>query len=269
MPSFNFLSSHFIAALLALIPLLVSAHEIEVVMGSEHWKYREFGFLNNELDREQGWLSHIEFNSLLEVTRQHKIHTRINAQHGTLDYIGQTQGGNALRTRTKESTKGSAISWRYYFTHAYLGLGVTQQMWDRKIQASAHSSKLDEYYRWWGPQLELGSFYTRNQLTVGFASSVSVLNGNMMVDLTEVIYKDKTLNFGKPKIPLNDAYEINAQLQIKYEFVRNWFLLLNHYQGLRHFPESDYVTVHSGIFLNEPKSKNYYYGVNAGVGIKF
>lgn len=241
------------------------AHELSLLIGEERWLYREFSELNNELDREQGWLTGVEASALLSLNQHHKIHLLYAFQDDTLDYEGATQAGAPHQTKTDETTHKNQASWRYYFDHVYLGLGVNYQAWDREIQASNSVGHLDEYYRWFGPMFELGWQAQYERLTFDFLTNASHLNGDMVVDLTHI-------GLNKPKLYLRSGYEFAVHLKLNYQLVDQWALQLKHQLGYRYFPKTDFVTDRRGlkqITINEPESKNYFQGYWLGLSYQF
>ncbi|HUH57006.1 MAG TPA: hypothetical protein VL020_00610, partial [Pseudomonadales bacterium] len=139
------------------------------------------------------------------------------------------------------------------------------QAWDREIRATADSVLLNEYYRWFGPVLELGWFKQYQRIKLEVAGSVASLNGDLVVDLTHA-------GLNKPKLYLRNGYEVAASLQLSYQLSQRWALQLKHNQGYRYFPATAYVTDRRGFneaTLNEPKSKNYFQGYWVGLNYQF
>ena len=241
------------------------AHELSLLIGNERWLYREYSEFNSELNREQGWLSGFETTLLWDIGQQHKIHLLYAFQDDPLEYDGFTQSGNPLQTITDEVTYKNIATWRYYFDSVYLGFGGQYQAWDREIRATNESSHLNEYYRWFGPVLELGWFKQYQRFKFELAGSAASLNGDMVVDLTHA-------GLNKPKLYLRNGYEVAASLQLSYQLSQRWALQLKHNQGYRYFPATAYVTDRRGFneaTLNEPKSKNYFQGYWVGLNYQF
>jgi|SRR5690554_365863 len=241
------------------------AHEVSVFVGQERWLYREYSPNNDELDREQGWLNGFEGNVLFNVSQRTKINFLYVFQDDSIGYVGATQKGAPLQTITDETTHKNIVTWRYYLDNVYLGFGGQYQSWDRKIRASKNSIHLDEFYRWFGPVLELGWFKQYERLKFEVTGSAASLNGDLVVDLTHV-------DLNKPKLYLKDGYEVGATLQLSYQLAEQWRIQLKHQQGYRYFPETDFVTDRRGnkqSTLNEPKSKNYFHGYWAGISYQF
>lgn len=245
--------------------LAVQAHELSLLIGEERWLYREYGVFDDELDREQGWLSGFETSLLWDINQQHKIYLFYAFQDDPLEYVGATQSGNPLQTITDEVTYKNIATWRYYLDNVYFGLGGQYQAWDREIRATNEALHLNEYYRWFGPVLELGWFKQYQRLKFELAGSAASLNGDMVVDLTHA-------GLNKPKLYLRKGYEIGAVLKLSYQLSEQWALQLKHNQGYRYFPRTDPVIVRLGLnseSLVEPESKNYFQGYWAGLSYQF
>lgn len=243
----------------------VQAHELSLLIGEERWLYREYGVFDDELDREQGWLSGFETTLLWDINQHHKIHLFYAFQDDPLEYVGATQLGDPLQTITDEVTYKNIATWRYYFDSVYLGFGGQYQAWDREIRATNEALHLNEYYRWFGPVLEFGWFKQYQRFKFELAGSAASLNGDLVVDLTHI-------GLNKPKLYLRNGYEVAASLQLSYQLSERWALKLKHNQGYRYFPATAYVTDRRGFneaTLNEPKSKNYFQGYWAGLSYQF
>lgn len=241
------------------------AHELSLLIGEERWLYREYGVFDDELDREQGWLSGFETSLLWDINQHHKIHLFYAFQDDPLEYVGATQQGAPLQTITDEVTYKNIATWRYYFDSVYLGFGGQYQAWDREIRATNEALHLNEYYRWFGPVLEFGWFKQYQRFKFELAGSAASLNGDMVVDLTHA-------GLNKPKLYLRNGYEVAASLQLSYQLSQRWALQLKHNQGYRYFPATAYVTDRRGFneaTLNEPKSKNYFQGYWVGLNYQF
>ncbi len=267
MPScFTNLKGRFLSGLLLFCCYFnAQAHELSLLIGEERWLYREYNSENKELDREQGWLSALETALLLDITQRHKIHLLYAFQDDPLEYVGATQIGVYHRTITDERTHKNSATWRYYFESAYLGFGGQYQSWDRKIHATEDVLHLDEYYRWFGPVLELGWLKQYQRFKFELAGSAASLNGDLVVDLTHI-------GLNKPKLYLRNGYEVAASLQLSYQLSERWALKLKHNQGYRYFPQTDSVTDRRGakqLTINEPESKNYFQGYWVGLNYQF
>src|SRR5690554_3413123 len=241
------------------------AHELSLLIGNERWLYREYSEFNSERNREQGWLSGFEAALLLDLGQQHKIYFLYAFQDDPLEYVGATQSGNPLQTITDEVTYKNIATWRYYLDNVYFGFGGQYQAWDREIRATNEASHLNEYYRWFGPVLELGWFKQYQRIKLEVAGSEASLNGDLVVDLTHA-------GLNKPKLYLRNGYEVAASLQLSYQLSQRWALQLKHNQGYRYFPATAYVTDRRGFneaTLNEPKSKNYFQGYWVGLNYQF
>lgn len=241
------------------------AHELSLLIGNERWLYREYSEFNSELNREQGWLSGFEAALLLDLGQQHKIHLLYAFQDDSLDYEGATQVGDPLTTTTDEITYTNIATWRYYFDNVYLGLGGYYQGWDRKIRAAGDVKHLYEFYRWFGPVLELGWFKQYQQVKLELEGTVASLNGDLVVDLTHV-------GLNKPKLYLRNGYEVGAVLTLSFQLSEQWALELKHNQGYRYFPKTDFVTDRRGskqLTISEPESKNYFQGYWLGLSYQF
>ena len=241
------------------------AHELSLIIGEERWLYREYSASNQELNREQGWLSGFETSLLWDIGQQHKIHLLYAFQDDPLEYDGFTQSGNPLQTITDEVTYKNIATWRYYFDSAYLGFGGQYQAWDREIRATNEASHLNEYYRWFGPVLELGWFKQYQRFKFKLAGSAASLNGDLVVDLTHV-------GPDKPKVYLKNGYEVGAILKLSFQLSEQWALQLKHNQGYRYFPKTDSVFALIDSMLeeiHEPESKNYFQGYWVGLGYQF
>lgn len=260
------LKGRFLSGLLLLCCYLtVQAHEVSIFVGQERWLYREFSPSNDELDREQGWLSGFEAAVLFSVNQRNKIYLLYAFQNDALDYVGATQIGAPHQTKTDETTHKNIATWRYYLNNVYLGFGGQYQSWDRKIRAANRVKHLDEFYRWFGLVLEMGWFKQYERLKFEVTGSASSLNGDLVVDLTHV-------DLNKPKLYLKDGYEVGATLQLSYQLAEQWRIQLKHQQGYRYFPETDFVTDRRGnkqSTLNEPESKNYFQGYWVGLNYQF
>src|SRR5690554_26353 len=241
------------------------AHELSLLIGEERWLYREYSASNQELNREQGRLSGFESTSLWDISQHHKIYLLYAFQDDPLEYDGFTQAGVPLQTITDEVTYKNIATWRYYFDSAYLGFGGQYQAWDREIRATTDSVLLNEYYRWFGPVLELGWFKQYQRIKLEVAGSVASLNGDLVVDLTHV-------GGTKPKLYLRNGYEVGAVLKFSFKLSEQWALQLKHNQGYRYFPKTGSVTDLRGsrqLTINEPESKNYFHGYWAGISYQF
>lgn len=246
------------------------AHELSLLIGEERWLYREYDIFNDELDREQGWLSSFETTLLWDINQRHKIHLLYAFQNDVLDYVGATQsiGGGVSsphQTITDETIHKNIATWRYYLDSVYFGFGGQYQAWDREIRATGNVSHLDEYYRWFGPVLELGWFKQYQRFKFELAVSAASLNGDMVVDLTHA-------GLNKPKLYLRNGYEVAASLQLSYQLSQRWALQLKHNQGYRYFPKTNFVTDRRGakqLTINEPESKNYFQGYWVGLNYQF
>lgn len=265
------IKGRFLSGLLLLCCFFTAqAHELSLLIGEERWLYREYSASNEELDREQGWLSGFETTLLWDIGQHHKIHLFYAFQDDPLEYDGASQslvGGasSPLQTITDEVTYKNIATWRYYFDSVYLGFGGQYQAWDREIRAKGTVSHLNEYYRWFGPVLELGWFKQYQRLRFEVTGSAASLNGDMVVDLTHV-------GPDKPKMYLKNGYEVGAILKLSIQLSEQWALELKHNQGYRYFPKTDFVTalVLSEIWeINEPKSKNYFQGYWLGLSYQF
>ena len=242
------------------------AHELSLLIGEERWLYREYSASNQELNREQGWLSGFETSLLWDINQQHKIYLFYAFQDDPLEYDGASQslsGGvtSPHQTITDEVNYKNIATWRYYFDNVYFGFGGQYQAWDREIRAAGDVLKLDEYYRWFGPVLELGWIKQYQRFRFELTSSAASLNGDMVVDLTHA-------GLNKPKLYLRKGYEIGAVLKLSYQLSEQWALQVKHNQGYRYFPRTDPVIV-SSRSLVEPKSKNYFQGYWAGLNYQF
>lgn len=260
------LKGRFLSGLLLLCWFYTNqALELSLLIGEERWLYREYDVFNDELDREQGWLSSYETSAKLDVTNNSNIYLLYGYQNDPLQYVGATQEGKYHETVTHEKTHKNIATWRIYHEGLYIGLGGVYQSWDREIQANNGVKHLYEYYRWYGPVFEIGFLKQWDDIRVDFTAAASSLSGDLVVDLTHV-------DLNKPKLHLKSGLGYEAVIQISYSLTERWLLHAKHQQGYRYFPATDYVTDRRGfkhITLNEPESKNYYHGFWLGVGYQF
>lgn len=257
------------AAFFLLASPFIYAHEINFSAGAEHWHYREFDFADVELDAEKDWLAQVQGQLLLDVFDTQKIHARYRYRWGDIRYIGQTQAGVPLRTRSYADTGLAEISWRYYFPYGFLGLGANQQSWDRRIQKTESTEKLYEYYRWYGALLELGFLAQVRGFSLSLIGSYSPNQGYMEADFTKLKFSNGAVrNYGKPRMHFYRGYEAQVRAQIKKPINDTWHWLFEPYIGKRHFPEGETVSVLNLSFY-EPKSDNFFYGATLGLGLRF
>src|SRR5690554_132738 len=123
------------------------AHELSLLIGEERWLYREYDVFNDELDREQGWLSGFETTLLLDVSQHNKIYLLYAFQDDPLEYVGATQEGKYHETVTHERTHKNIATWRIYHEGLYIGLGGVYRIWDREMQANNCVQQHYESYR--------------------------------------------------------------------------------------------------------------------------
>jgi len=269
----------FCGLLLSLFSINVFGSELSLLFGQERWHYTEADNNNVELDRETGWLNQVGITSLVQLTPHWLAHTQIQRTNGTLKYTGHTQAGQSHSTHT--DTRGGlyTLTGRYYLNgyspfstrNFYFGTGIQHQTWSREIRAANGVSHLNEYYRWLGARLEAG--YTQPlhpKMRLELGASTSWLIGSMEIDLTET--PNTRHNFGRPTVKLNNGYEINSSLLLKWQLKGPIQLLVSYQIGYRYFPASNDITASNGtrsITLHEPKSSNYFHAVNLGLGYIF
>lgn len=232
-----------------------------------------------ELDRETGWLNQASITSLVQLTPHWLAHAQIQRTTGTLKYTGHTQAGQSHNTHTDTRSGLYAFTGRYYLNdyspfsarNFYFGTGIQHQTWSRKIKAANGVSHLNEDYRWLGPRLEAGYLQPlHSKVLLELGAAASWLTGSMEIDLTET--PNTRHNFGKPKVKLNNGYEINFSSLLKWQLKGSIQLLASYQLGYRYFPASNKITANNGtrsIMLHEPKSSNYYHTVNLGLGYIF
>lgn len=256
------------AAFLFLQAFSVWAHELDLSLGAERWLYREYDFTDTELDREQGWLAQAQLRTELAVTEQHRVYALYRYQWGDIAYLGQTQSGAPLHTRSFADTRQAVLTWRYYWSPVFIGLGANQQSWDRRIQSTANTDKLYEYYRWQGYVLELGVLGRFGQTELRALANYSQNWGYMEADFSALKIGGLVKNYGKPRMHFAYGEEAQLQLQLKHPLSQGWYTLLESYLGWRRFPESETVFVRNLSFY-EPKSTQLYLGINLGLGVRF
>src|SRR5690554_458300 len=259
---------------LLLFSHLAHSAELRLLLGQEHWRYQEVDDFEHELNREQGALPQLQAALLLPIAAHWHLHSALTYNQGTLDYIGQTQAGTPHNTQTDTSNFLWQGSGRYYWQRAYLGGGVQYQYWQREIQAANNVSHLHEYYRWFGPQLELGYLYPlTSNLELELGLSGAWLNGEMEVDLTAVpSTNNRSRNFGEPRIKLRNGYQANAFLLIKIQLNQQLQLLFNYQQSYRYFPKSADTQATDGqtqLLIHEPESTNSFYHYATGISYSF
>lgn len=255
-----------------------SAAEFSLLLGQEHWQYKEFDHQDKELDRETGWLRQVGVAALVDATANIKVNVHLARASGVFKYDGQTQTGIPHQTHTDTHSTFYALTGRYYwdtpqhFTQQlYAGFGLQHQKWSRKIRAAGKVRHLNEYYRWTGPRLEGGAVFLPHQpwrLELGLAAAW--LNGDMAVDLTDM--PSRADAYGRPVVKLRNGYEISGTAQLAWLLTEHVRLVLHHELGYRHFPATDKVSARnsrSTLTLHEPRSNNFYYSYGVGIAYAF
>lgn len=273
------LYSHCIAVAFFLLSAGVYASELSLLAGQERWLYREYNDQEQELDREQGRLDAYQLRARLDFTAEDSLHLGYLHSQGRIDYVGHSQAGEPLTTQTDETSKRGTISLRHRFGWLEIGVGAVKQSWARDIRAGSTQSgtpiaQLYEYYRWSGPLLELSTGYQWHRLQAQILLRAAQLSGDLMIDLTAVPVGNngQLRNYGKPVLKLTDGYEASTELELRYAITSSWFVLLNYAQTYRAFPQSESVSVRSGwssFSLHEPRSTNYLYRIDLGLGYRF
>ncbi len=247
-----------------------SAQTTFVVAPTYHYfHYTEFDATNQELNRERGWMRGLVLGLSMDFTEV--ISVSIHQAHLKNDvaYIGYTNKGNYVSTRTDEQIKYLAARLNLRLLnrsnmqlHSFIAL--RQHEWQRGIRAKAGVAGLFEMYEWLETAAGL-RWVIKTSSTWGGVVEASMLHTGLFDRYAPSIYVDLAeLNAGaasltmEPKLGSRFSIAVNKHLNPRLSFG------IKAYYESWDFGRSNAALSKGGaqmLLVTEPRSETRSYGV--------
>lgn len=247
------------------------------VAGSmQNYDYREIGDNGNLLNQETGSIPGVALSIDYAVDQWHIVGDIIH-HRGGVTYVGKTNNGIPITTRTEQSLTQVAMRAEYWpanvtaVDHAlYFGLGFHDQ--DRDIKPTQTSIGapvlgLFETYQWW----------------LGFGGAKLVIyksdrvNWQLDARLTRTVKPTVTIDFNgrfdNTRLDLGERWGVRLELPWKYALSRNTEMTVVPFVEKQSLGRSSTEALTSrGIpvgSVNEPRSESRNFGIQIGVSQRF
>jgi len=245
----------------------IIADSFDITPNVYYFNYEEFSQSNKSLNKEDGFLPGLKlrYTTLLD---KHQFSAYTSLHYGTVDYRGQTQGGQPLNTRTDEKI----IQLGFEFKSEQLDqipasiiMGIRHWEWDREIQGLENVIGLHELYTWNEASIGL-HIQSEAKNNVHYWSNLSALytiSPDMEIFLPN---SSLTLNLeGRPGFRFNAgaSWNHNTQQLIKLSFIAEYWA----------FGRSNTVFTNdffgNAAFLTEPRSESIHTGIELTYSYQF
>lgn len=242
--------------------------EYELGLGLMKFQYEEFSDSGVFLDGEYGFIP----GAIIKRKQEHETFSSewVTSLYGnTIDYEGQTQGGNPLTTRSDAIIFDTHLKLGFYPDAAqvrgpYIGLGY--RYWLRNIRSgydiySNSVAGLREHYYWFYSLIGFSTnLSTSEDVNFGFdARYTMMINGKMDVDfLGYNNYDDTQVNLGN-KAGARFVFPVQIKMQKQRLTISPYYEIIN-------IGRSNNVPVYSNgvptaIVIYEPRSETRNVGV--------